>query len=75
MKITVISEAGHVHRAEIDGLPQTGKFRWYLLRVGYDELADVADEHITWIRGWHDNDSDEVKALLGAVHSARHRTR
>lgn len=69
MKITVISAAGHVHRAQtrddILGRPLGGNFRWYSGTV-YDELANHGDENLTWIRGWHDNDSDEVKALLVA---------
>lgn len=65
--ITVLSINGKVHRAEADN-PLTHPsvapfFRWFQT-WGYDEIAHVADEGITWIRGWHDDDSPEAQALL-----------
>jgi hypothetical protein len=65
--ITVISESGFVNLADVTGALATGggSFRWYL-SWGYSEVATLADEGVTWIRGWHDRDSAEAKALLAA---------
>jgi hypothetical protein len=72
--ITVVSAAGHVHRATAQAgwwppavaEPKPGEtFRWYT-SAAYSELAHANDEGITWIRGWHDDDSEAVRAMLAA---------
>lgn len=64
--LTVVSIAGIVHRCieAFAGFPGT-TFRWTTSH-GYSELALAADEGITWIRGWHDDDSEPVHAMLAA---------
>jgi hypothetical protein len=69
--VTVVSAAGHVHRATVDGWATRNPirsgtiFRWYNGAV-YSETVLVDDEGITWTRGWHDDASEAVQALLVA---------
>ena len=59
--ITVLSVNGYPHRVKADE-PYRGNFRWST-GWGYSEQASVDDEGNEWVRGWHEKDSPEVKAL------------
>lgn len=51
-----------------DGLVP-GYFRWNSVRDSHLESRRAFREDtegLSWIRGWHDEDSDEVRALLAA---------
>jgi len=64
--ITVISASGYTHVSQAENFDALdGTFRWHL-SWGYSELASMADEGITWIRGWHERESPEIEALLAA---------
>lgn len=64
--ITVVSETGHAQRATAnEPYRQHTVFRWHT-SWGYSELADTADEGVTWVRGWHENDAPAVQAMLSA---------
>ena len=72
-KITVIaaifSSDERVYRAKAIGPARheyvTGPFDW---RAGLiiTSREHLANENVTWIRGWHDEDSVEVLAMLAA---------
>lgn len=69
--ITVVSASGYSHVSRVENFNALdGAFRWYL-SWGYAELVSMADEGITWIRGWHERESPEVAALLAANKLAR----
>ena len=62
--ITVVSASGYSHVTQVENFDALhGTFRWYM-SWGYSELASMADEGLTWIRGWHERESPEVAALL-----------
>ena len=62
--ITVISAGGYSHVTQAENFDALiGTFRWYM-SWGYSELASMANEGLTWIRGWHERESPEVAALL-----------
>ena len=62
--ITVVSGGGYTHVSQVENFDALhGTFRWYV-SWGYSELASMADEGLTWIRGWHERESPEVAALL-----------
>jgi len=62
--ITVVSVSGYSHVTEAANLAGS-TFRWYL-SWGYSEFAGLSEEGVVWIRGWHERESDEVRALLAA---------
>lgn len=69
--ITVISAGGYSYLSEAANFNALdGAFRWYL-SWGYSELASMADEGLTWIRGWHERESPEVAAMLATSKLAR----
>ena len=73
--ITVVSvSGGYSHVTQVENFDALhGTFRWYV-SWGYSELASMADEGFTWIRGWHERESPEVAALLATSKLVRSAT-
>lgn len=67
MKLTCILWNGDAIHASTARIPRTGEFWWYSDGphvVG--ESVYVHDEGVTWIRGYHELDSDAVSAMKAA---------
>lgn len=62
VRITVVEESG-VFLGEVWAHDRSGTLSWRVAQRGYSGQANIADENITWCRGWHAGDSDEVKAM------------
>lgn len=61
-RVTVL-EASGVFLGEVWAHNGGGTFSWHVARRGHSGNANVADENISWCRGWRNEDSDEVKAM------------
>lgn len=69
-EITVITTNGSTVRAKVSILfanpsPRPG-FRWHTA-WDYSEISFLDEEHTRWIRGYHDEGSDEINALKAAA--------